>query len=298
MASSQERRIANTEDLIELGAICNTLQRYDCSVPVYRHLLLSRPDDSRVVANLALALTRTDAHSAAVPYYERYLYLGGGAVDTFHGYATSLRALGKMPQAVEWYYRALQVDSDFLDVTQDLVELLIQQNRHVEALSVIGGFVSRLPDYRPHWNGRITAIDAALSHNQSTRTPEKTTLEIAASADHHFIPVKLARAGSYEFFLVDTGASLLTLSPEIVQESRARPRFAGHIVTLKTVSGTIVGEGVLLPEIQIGSLWLQDVEGVVCDGCPALLGQSVLRRFDLRTTRRHSVEFLLLTPRQ
>lgn len=289
--------LASVEELFELGGICNSLGRYDCSVSVFRRLLRSRPDDARVVGNLALALTRTEAHDAALPYYERYLKLGGGAVDTFHGYATRLRALGQKPESIEWYYRALQADPSFLDVTRDLVELLVQQDRHIEALSVIGGFVRRLPNYRPYWNGRITAIDAALSRTQSTRAPAKTVLEIPASGDHHFIPIRLSRTGPYEFFMVDSGASLLSLSPEAVQETGARPRLAGQVVTLRTASGTVVGDAVLLPEIQIGSLWLEDVEGVVCDGCPPLLGQSVLRRFDLRTTRRHSVEFLILTLR-
>jgi predicted aspartyl protease len=63
-----------------------------------------------------------------------------------------------------------------------------------------------------------------------------------------------------------------------------------------TASGTVVGDSVIVPEIQIGSLWLKDVEGVVAMG--PLLEQSVLRRFDLRTMRRYSVEFLLLTPRE
>jgi phage FluMu protein Com len=47
----------------------------------------------------------------------------------------------------------------------------------------------------------------------------------------------------------------------------------------------------------VGPFVLHDVPAVRCAHCVALLGQSSLSHFDLRSSRAQGVEFLTLTPR-
>jgi hypothetical protein len=48
----------------------------------------------------------------------------------------------------------------------------------------------------------------------------------------------------------------------------------------------------------VGPFELKDVQASTCPSCDPLLGQTVLSKFDLRTSKVQGVEFVTLSPRQ
>ncbi len=85
-------------------------------------------------------------------------------------------------------------------------------------------------------------------------------------------------------FVVDTGATMITLSEEEAGRLRL-PVSAGAEVPVETASGRVVGRRVVLDEVQIGGLREQRVEAVVLPGdrpSVSLLGMSLLSRLNIR----------------
>jgi hypothetical protein len=138
--------------------------------------------------------------------------------------ATQRRCAGSAvgEDAIRWYYRAIQADPRLLDVTGELVELLVQDSRRVEALSVIGAFVRALPDYKTYWAGRVIAIEAGMGDSVNSSRDPNVTLKIPTIGRHYYVPLRLGGGSHYEPFIVDTGASALTFNSTWVEEAQVQ----------------------------------------------------------------------------
>ncbi|WP_375380459.1 TIGR02281 family clan AA aspartic protease [uncultured Sphingomonas sp.] len=117
----------------------------------------------------------------------------------------------------------------------------------------------------------------------SWQTPHATggTLVLPAGWQGHYF-VNGDVAGTPVRFLVDTGASTVSLSRE---QARAVGVDVDHLTfdqRMGTASGTAQGALVTLPRLRIGDIQMLDVQAVVIDSPNeiALLGQSFLGRLD------------------
>ncbi len=114
---------------------------------------------------------------------------------------------------------------------------------------------------------------------------------------HFFAPVALG-SGRPSAFVVDTGASATTVTQEMLDESKVAYRVVQPVVTMTTADGRMVrAQGITIATLSVGPYVLHDVPAVKCMHCVALLGQSSLSHFDLKSSRTQGVEFLTLTPR-
>lgn len=107
------------------------------------------------------------------------------------------------------------------------------------------------------------------------------TMTIRADASGHFI-VEADVNGAPVRFLVDTGATMVVLSPDDAKRIGLRPRPADFTLAVRTAGGVVRAAPVILRSVSLGSLHLDEVEAVV-NGAPlgiSLLGMSFLRRLD------------------
>jgi P-type E1-E2 ATPase len=265
-------RAASPEDLADLGRICNTLNKNECSIRAYGRIVAAQKNNVVALANLAMAQTRAHRYADALANYEAVLRLGGSSADVFYWYAVTLKELGKTQEAISWYYKTLQVDPDYLDVTDELIQLLIQNKRPDEALGVVGAFLGRQPDSKQYFASTLVMID-----NHLAKPPDglkaSESLKVPAIGHLHFLPFRITDNGPYAVGVVDTGASYLTLSPAFVRDSQLLPSLqVRQAVRLQTANGVVLASIVLLPTVHIGRFTLKNVEAAICN-CPVLLGQ-------------------------
>ncbi len=106
-------------------------------------------------------------------------------------------------------------------------------------------------------------------------------IEIGARRNGHFL-VEAAVNGVDVLFLVDTGASKLTLTPRDAARVGLRPTRRDFTEAYRTANGIVRGAPVVLREVRIGQLAVEDVEATVNEGPlhVSLLGMSFLRRLD------------------
>ena len=118
-----------------------------------------------------------------------------------------------------------------------------------------------------------------LFPNQLQQAPDGT-LTLRAREDGHFYVEALVN-GQPVNFLIDTGASDLTLSQEDARRVGIDPRRLSFTRQYSTANGAVAGAPVRLGRLQIGPLWLDDFPANVNGGQldSSLFGMSALRRF-------------------
>ncbi len=85
-------------------------------------------------------------------------------------------------------------------------------------------------------------------------------------------------------FLVDTGATLVSISAVQADKLRIPYKTKGRLVATQTAAGLVSGYMLTLPSVTVGTITLKNVEGSVLEGSHPpipLLGQSFLSRLKM-----------------
>jgi aspartyl protease family protein len=128
----------------------------------------------------------------------------------------------------------------------------------------------------PDKRARVEAAGAKSDPTASAAGNGIATREIARSADGHFY-LDAQVNGAQVHFLVDTGASMVALTPADAQ--RAGIALPSERATARGAGGAVEVMPVTIDRIAIGPLEARDVAGAVARELPvSLLGQSFLSR--------------------
>jgi clan AA aspartic protease (TIGR02281 family) len=288
-----------SDELVQRALRCQRSHDLACAEKSWQQYVQRNPQDGRGLVTLGMIKGQRDDHAGAIQLYERAIANGIGGYDLFAFYAASLEHLGRVDQALEWYYAALAVSPRLVDVRAALARLLVAQSRPYEALGVLQAFDSQLmaAGRQPYFTAQSIAIEDRLREamGQADSPPEK--LRLAAMEGHFFAPVKLGWARATPF-MVDTGATLVSLSTAMLQQSKVGYQLIDPSAEMLTADGRRVSaQVVVLRALNVGPHILNDVKAIVCKDCVPLLGASALSRFDMQSSKTRGLEFLSLVPR-
>ena len=130
-----------------------------------------------------------------------------------------------------------------------------------------------------------------------TARTEETTVALHRTRGNWLAEVRLNDARTARF-VVDTGASLCVLSPEVARDLGVRPAPRAETVPLQVVGGVTAGAAVTLESVRVGDAEVENVAAVIHaigPGIDGLLGNSFLGRF--RVTLDPDRGMLVLRPR-
>lgn len=119
-----------------------------------------------------------------------------------------------------------------------------------------------------------------LAESQTQPLMLYSMMELEANTNGHYLTEADINNRSVRV-LVDTGASAVALSYEDAEEVGLRPRTLNYDVEVSTANGVVKAAHVKLREVEIGSVRVQDVEGLVLPQgalSGTLLGMSFLSR--------------------
>jgi tetratricopeptide (TPR) repeat protein len=278
---------------------CMRTHDLQCAEDNWLQYIRLRPTDGNAVANLGIVMNRRDNHEGAILQFERAIDLGEGAYDLFAYYADSLTKIGRAEDAIDWSYKTLAVVPRLVDVRGSLAKLLVLQKRYYEALSLLEGFDDQLKNsgHAPYFEGQRIAIEAAIARNSRNAAAERAGLRLPKHGDHFFVPVTLGESRP-SAFMIDTGASGVSISEDFLAESKVNYKVVKDSVSLRMADGRkIIGRVVTVPSLKIGPYELKGAMVFTCKSSGLLLGQSALSKFDLKSSRVQGVEFLTLSPR-
>ena len=122
----------------------------------------------------------------------------------------------------------------------------------------------------------------------SVLRPSANTLVYHASPDGHFI-VSATANGAPLRFLVDTGATLVVLTPSDARAAGIDPRTLVFDKTVRTANGTVPAAATVLREVRVGGISIGGVSAaVVAKSQQSVLGMSFLsqlKSFELQHDR-------------
>ena len=284
----------------EKGAVsCRVADDLACEETNWRTVLRMRPDSTRAMANLGWVLNRRDQHAEAVTLFQRAIEQGEGAYDLFAYYADSLAKLGRVDEAIEWNYRCLEVLPRAVDVRSTLAKQLVQKKRRYEALALLAAFdeVVQTPGRPTYFDAQRIAIESLVGAEDVVKQETDKPLRLSRLDGHFFAPLTLGEARP-RAFVVDTGATLTTMSEEFLDRSKVRYRVLDGATKSRLVDGrTVSGRIVTIESLRVGPHEVKNTRAFVCKACVPLLGQSLLASFDMKTEKQRGVEFALLSPR-
>jgi predicted aspartyl protease len=290
----------SAEDYKQAIAPCMRSGNYDCAEKNWIQYLRLRPNDGNAIANLGIVMNFRDNNKGAVVQFERAIDLGEGTYDLFAYYADSLAKIGRTEDAIDWSYKALAVVPRLVDVRGNLAKLLVLQKRYYEALSLLSSFDdnTRSPDQQSYFEGQRIAIETALSRNVTGAESERSSLRLPKYEDHFYAPITVGESRP-SAFLVDTGASRLTISDDSLARSKVSYKVIGSADQMQTADGRKVpGRMISVQSLKVGPYEVRNAQAFACKDCTLLLGQSILSKFDIKSTKIQGVEFLTLSPRK
>ncbi len=286
-----------TAELRAQATACERRGDLPCEQEMLSALVTLRPDDGVAHARLGHVMARRDDDAHAVTEYQRAIDGGEGTYDLFAWYAESLARVGRTDEAIDWSYRSLSLVPNLVDVRGDLAKLLVARGRGYEALSLLESFDADAESRGRggYFKGQRIAIETALAAPAAASAP--ASLRLPAMGGHFYAPVALG-SGHPLPFVVDTGATVTSLTAELLAESKVPYRVVQPMMVMTTADGRHVSaQGISIESINVGPFQLHNVRAVMCAHCVSLLGQSSLSHFDLKSTRTQGVEFLTMTPR-
>ncbi len=291
--------VLDMEQVRDQGQTCLSQRNYACAEDRFSTMIRLRPTHPAGYALRGITYKRMEHYGKATTDLERAMDMGVGTWDIFANYADALSHSGRTAEAIDWSYRTLSIVSTLVDVRGNLATMLVSQGRHHEALALLGEFDAAMErkGQSAYFGGRRIAIEQSLQRRAAPPADAHPVLRLPKLEDFFHAPVALAE-GRFAPFVVDTGASTTVLPRAMLAESRAAHSVSRFNARSRLADGrTVEGQVVMLARLSVGPHELKDVPAFVCDTCSALLGQEVLSRFDLQSSRHAGVEFMTLSPR-
>ena len=98
--------------------------------------------------------------------------------------------------------------------------------------------------------------------------------------------------------MVDTGASILAMNKSWLEDNDVKYQTIKSRVRMLVADGKkIKAKLVKIPYFKLGPFELKNVKAIICKHCQPLIGQNILKHFDMSTQRVNGVEFLHLKKR-
>ena len=219
-------------------------------------------------------------------------------------------AVDKLRLAGEWDTLAQFIEPLFQFAPQNrtfimqLAEAYGRQNKMTLMENVLA---SVLPD-----DPQAEAIRASVYKNLASQQPNNDealsrraavsehafVMDLEQTGDHYLAPIRLN--GRYSRLLVDTGASITTITADVFAQLRHRGNYRDlGKFTLNTAGGQVEARMITLEKVEFGPFTLSDLALMVLPedtliGAEGLLGMNILKRFDFRIDQYQSA--LLLDP--
>lgn len=283
---------------------------------------INEPCDWAAVRDLAEALSRNKERRASAVLYEYYdrecgiannaTWIASNIYEQIGDYRSSLRSiekfisvtqenangyylrgrvnssLGNSEQAISDYLTAISIIDDPSKITymtyKDLSLAYESQGMNCEAASAL-----------QEWSdANLEHADNRLNHLINSYRNKGNCAEVYSRGGGEFrqavtgsdvIYAEVEVNGQKGRFIVDTGASLVSLSNSFAKQAGLKPR-ANSKVLLSTANGIAHGNRIALDTVRIGDVEAQFVQGVMMQaadalpsGVDGLLGRSFLARF-------------------
>jgi len=234
------------------------MRRVDLGFALFVLLLATGASHANFDSAGRAAYARGDYAAAERAFGEAINRVPADPLPRYHR-AGALTELGRWNEAIDEYERVLQLrpPEQVALATKEALKSLLPLTRRA-APSVADRDVStiRLDRSRGGWIADVTLNDSRRAR-----------------------------------FLVDTGASVTVLSPDLADVLGIAPPARGRVMRLQTITGETEAPIVLIPSLRVGDVEARDVIAVIHDtvGLDGILGNTFLARYTVTLDARQGL---------
>ncbi len=197
--------------------------------------------------------------------------------------------MGELKKALNLNYQLFSIEDRFVDNVEALLKNLLKQGKKQEGLSFLEGYIHKYPAserYLGLYRHRLGKLPNSKNFKE-IRIPE------IRNAFH--VPVTIGTTSAPYIYIVDTGAEIMTITPNIFKKNEGVMAKTGRKIILRSANHTKdKGEEVRIKYLKIGDIELTNITAFLVQKGSNLLGQSVLRRFSIRVKKENGVNTMVL----
>lgn len=256
--------ILTPNELYTLASLYEMKGNLQLKEEIYKILNEVEPDNSNIMFNLGIAFFQNKKYQNARACFEKVLANGTMGSNLYYWYGKSLSALGRDEEALEQHYQTLELDDNNLSNVLEILTILKKLKKPFEGLSLIAGYT----DLYPYPNVEQELKPFKIMFMKTNSTGEKASFSIPEMNNQYSIPVKFPLSKDQVNYIVDTGATCMSIPLSLYKKGITNNKPTGRKVKVNGVGGSFTGDIVILEYIEIGMLKLNDVEAIICDECP------------------------------
>ena len=289
---AKKKEEMNPNELYSLGNRFEISGDYQKAEEIYEEVNKLVPDNLNYMYSLAMMSFVNTDYKKAEDYFSKMIAQGFLSSNVSYWYAKSLSAIGKDHKALQWHYQTLELDDNNLSNVIELLTILQKLKRPSEGLSLIAGYTALYPNDNVVF--QLKPFKSMFLKSDSSS--EKASFSVPEINNQYVVPVFFPKLKEQTDYVIDTGAMYMSIPLSLYESEIGPHKKTGKKLEIMGVGGSAgIGNLIILDEFEVGNIKLQNVEAIVCENCPPLLGQSALKRIHLKTINKFGKNFLTLS---
>jgi tetratricopeptide (TPR) repeat protein len=289
---SSALKMTTAKDEARMAYVCQKLEKHQCSADAYTKALAKSPKSYDLAGALGVELTKIEEYDRAILTFQNFFsHKDGDDVHKQH-FARALSNKDYVADATEWYYKSLQTNAKNFEAAQELIDHLVKNELHVEALSVIGHYNMVFPKTQKTWAKKTAEVkEAYKKYNQQYNIKEIT---IAGINKFLHAPVQFSNSSDTQIFLVDPESDFMTVDLAYLEQNGVSYKDLGEKEVMATNGRYLKGTQIVLDELNVGPFKLKNVKGMACENCAFLLGKTVMKRLNSKLVDNKGIKYITL----
>jgi clan AA aspartic protease (TIGR02281 family) len=241
---------------------------------------------------LAFLYFTQEDYEKSLAIYEKLVKESKSPEQYIFYYASCLFHQGKMNEALQQHYQLFAIADYLIDNVESILKILLEQKKKQEGLNFLEGYLSKYPtaqSYLGLYNHRFNQI---IEPNKI----DSSIIRIPEINKTFYIKVKIGTNDYPYTYIVDTGASITTINPQMFKYNEGVITKTGKTYICMNADGSKTeAEEVHIEWIKIGDIELKNVKAALKQKGSNLLGQNVLGKLKINIQKENNINIMTLT---
>lgn len=244
-----------------LGILYNKRSLTEATKILQQIVSFPEEDTEQNKAFLAFLYFNQEDYEKALLIYKKLMKESNSPEQYIFYYASCLFHQGEIDEALKQHYQLFSIADHYVDNAEGILKILLKQRKKHEGLSFLEGYLSKYPSAQSYlgvYDHRFNQIVEAEEEVDSA------TIRIPEVKKAFHAKVKIGTNKYPYTYIIDTGATITTISPKIYRANEGVIRKTGKNYTFVNADGsTNEAEEVFIDWIKIGGIELQNVRAVL-----------------------------------
>ena len=191
--------IAEPRDYLYVLAECRVHDYQICSDLAAERVIQKFPGNILALGHLAVRSVKSKDFDKAASLFAAYFSQGGASAEANFWYSQLLLEQGEEEKAVRWSYLAVLQDPENETYAKALHELLVEMDKSLEALALIGFITKGRPQGHRYWSAEIARLEKSSVELEKMM---KGDISIPIRGEEAYVPAVQASDKKLRFFKV------------------------------------------------------------------------------------------------